>query len=411
MFAIKQLSLSVFLVSTLTLVACGGGGGGSSTDGSSTSSKSNPNEIPTLSSTPLINYTTTFEQNLTIINEKNNGISTQLVPSNGSSNSVIEPSYSVRTYGNSGLSFYYKLDKNQFIRVEYDKLSGKVINARIDTEKSSLSCRNDKWTPEGCEGISMIYDDRTGDSTLLFNNKKFEDSYYTDSSSTNEKITYLVTLNGTVKGSISSKPLVFTDFEKTHNGEITVNGKKMDILRAYMRDTQLVVQFTNGESLYLLTGKSSGLVNSYYTGEEILSSAAAMGTLKKLDNDRVNVEFNNVYFNSKTGSNSKIASGNITLINSYAKIDISNVGKIDTNEVYAYELSNKEITYFITSTTGHGYITVQGQNPVNIQINGYSCTLSDCKNVLISKDGSYIQLKGTKLGDVSVTGSIRTNIH
>ncbi|MEX3013742.1 hypothetical protein AB3515_14455 [Acinetobacter baumannii] len=87
-------------------------------------------------------------------------------------------------------------------------------------------------------------------------------------------------MNGTVKGSISSKPLEFTDFEKTHNGEITVNGKKMDILRAYMRDTQLVVQFTNGESLYLLTGKSSGLVNTYYTGEEILSSAAAMGTLK-----------------------------------------------------------------------------------------------------------------------------------
>ncbi|MEX3013744.1 hypothetical protein AB3515_14465 [Acinetobacter baumannii] len=70
MFAIKQLSLSVFLVSTLTLVACGGGGGGSSTDSSSTSSKLNPNEIPTLSSNPLINYTTTFEQNLTIINEK-----------------------------------------------------------------------------------------------------------------------------------------------------------------------------------------------------------------------------------------------------------------------------------------------------------------------------------------------------
>ena len=317
MFAIKQLSLSVFLVSTLTLVACGGGGGGSSTDGSSTSSKSNPNEIPTLSSTPLINYTTTFEQNLTIINEKNNGISTQLVPSNGSSKSVIEPSYSVRTYGNSGLSFYYKLDRNQFVRVEYDKLSGKVVSARIDTEKSSLTCRDDKWTPEGCEGISVIYDDRTGDSTLLFNNKKFEDSYY----SNNEKVTYLVTLNGTVKGSISSKPLEFTDFEKTHNGEITVNGKKMDILRAYMRNTQLVVQFTNGESLYLLTGKSSGLINTYYTGEESLSSTA-MGTLKKLDNDRVNVEFNNVYFNSKTGSNSKIASGNITLINSYAKIDI-----------------------------------------------------------------------------------------
>ncbi|MFX5176289.1 hypothetical protein ABTC46_18390, partial [Acinetobacter baumannii] len=75
------------------------------------------------------------------------------------------------------------------------------------------------------------------------------------------------------------------------------------------------------------------------------------------------------------------------------------------------ELYNKEITYFITSTTGHGYITFQGQNPVNIQINGYSCTLGDCKNVLISKDGSYIQLNGTKLGDVSVTGSIRTNIH
>jgi len=406
-FAIKQLSLSVFLFSTLTLVACGGGGGGSSTDGSFTSSKSNPNEIPTLSSTPLINYTTNFEHNLTIINEKNNGISTQLVPSNGASKSVIEPSYSVRTYGNSGLSFYYKLDKNQFIRVEYDKLSGKVINARIDTEKSSLTCSDDKWTPEGCEGISVIYDDRTGDSTLLFNNKKFEDSYYFN----NEKVTYLVTLNGTVKGSISSKPLVFTDFEKTHNGEITVNGKKMDILRAYMRDTQLVVQFTNGESLYLLTGKSSGLVNTYYTGEEILSSAAAMGTLKKLDNDRVNVEFNNVYFNSKTGSNSKIASGNITLINSYAKIDLSNVGKIDTNEVYASELSNKEITYFITSTTGHGHITLQGQSPVSIEINGYSCTLSDCKNVLVSKDGSYIQLKDTKLGDVSVIGSIRTNIH
>lgn len=409
MFAIKQLSLSVFLISTLTLVACGGGG--SSMEDSSTSSKSNPNEIPTLSSTPLINYTTTFEQNLTIINEKNNGTSTLLLPSNGSSKSVIEPNYIVRTYGNSGLSFYYKLDKNQYIRVDYDKLSGKVINARINTDKSSLTCSDDKRTPDGCEGISMIYDDRTGDSILLFNNKKFEDSYYVDSSSNNEKITYLVTLNGTVKGSISSKPLVFTDFEKTHNGEITVNGKKLDILRAYMRDTQLVVQFTNGESLYLLTGKSSGLVNTYYTGEEILSSAAAMGTLTKLDNDRVNVEFNNVYFNSKTGANSKIASGNITLINSYAKIDISNVGKIDTNEVYAYELSNKEITYFITSTTGHGYITVQGQNPVNIQLNGYSCTLSDCKNVLISKDGSYIQLNGTKLGDVSVTGSIRTNIH
>ncbi|MEX3013743.1 hypothetical protein AB3515_14460 [Acinetobacter baumannii] len=87
---------------------------------------------------------------------------------------MIEPSYSVSTYGNSGLSFYYKLDKNQFVRVEYDKLSGKVINARIDTEKSSLTCRNDKWTPEGCEGISMIYDSRTGDSTLLFNNKNLK---------------------------------------------------------------------------------------------------------------------------------------------------------------------------------------------------------------------------------------------
>jgi len=104
-------------------------------------------------------------------------------------------------------------------------------------------------------------------------------------------------------------------------------------------------------------------------------------------------------------------SGDITLIDSSAKVDIQNIGKIDTKYVYAYELSNKEMTYFITSTSGSGRIVVQGQSPVSIDINGYSCSLSNCKNVAISKDGTYIKLNGTLLSGVSVTGSIRTNIH
>ncbi|MFU8927441.1 hypothetical protein [Acinetobacter puyangensis] len=413
MVANKRLSLSIFCVFTLCLVACGGGSGGSSDTNSTTSPTSpieNSNETPVVSTIPAVAYTTSVEQNLSILNEGNLGKTISLSPVNKTTQSAIEPSYSVSSYESSGLSFRYILDEDKIVMVDYNKLTNKVIQARIDTEKSTLSCQNNKWTPTGCEGINVIYDDRTGNSTILFNNKQFEQSYYQDStaSSDSEEVKYQVTVNGTVKGSITSKPLVYSDFEKTHTGQITIDGKEMDIFRAFMRDTQLFIQFTNGESLYLLTGKSSGLISGYNSTEGSFLTSS-FGTLKTLPNDRVNVKFNNIYFSSDSGS--KRVSGDITLIDSYAKISFLNIGQIETKYVYGYELSNTEMTYFITSTSGYGYITVQGQSPVSININGYSCTLSDCKNVAISKDGTYIKLNGTLLSGVSVTGTIRTNIH
>ena len=407
----KQLSLSVLFISIISLVGCGGGGSGDSSGEQKTSQAPNPNEIPTVTSSSVISYTTSIDQNLSIFNEKNTGSTYQLSPATTTTKSVIEPSYSVRSYDGVGISFLYKFDANKILIVDYDRLANKVIHARLDMTDSTLSCRKDKWSPLGCNGIDVIYDDRTGDSTISFNKQQFENYYYQEnptSSSGSEKVEYKVMVDGTVKGSITSKPLVFSDFEKTHTGEITVNGKKLDIYRAFMRDKQLFIQFKNGESLYLLTGKSSGLISGYDTAEGSFSTSA-MGTLKTLANDRVNVKLDNIYFSSSTGS--KLVSGDITLIDSSAKVDIQNIGKIDTKYVYAYELSNKEMTYFITSTSGSGRIVVQGQSPVSIDINGYSCSLSNCKNVAISKDGTYIKLNGTLLSGVSVTGSIRTNIH
>lgn len=407
----KQFSLSVLFISIISLVGCGGGGSGDSSGDQMTSQAPNPNEIPTVTSSSAITYMTSVEQNLSIFNEKNTGSIYQLSPTTTTTKSVIEPSYSVRSYDGVGISFLYKFDANKILTVDYDRLANKVVHARLDTTDSTLSCKKDKWSPLGCNGIDVIYDDRTGDSTISFNKQQFENYYYQanpTSSSDSEKVEYKVMVDGTVKGSITSKPLVFSDFEKTHTGEITVNGKKLDIYRAFMRDKQLFIQFKNGESLYLLTGKSSGLISGYDTAEESFSTSA-MGTLKTLANDRVNVKLDNIYFSSSTGS--KLVSGDITLIDSSAKVDIQNIGKIDTKYVYAYELSNKEMTYFVTSTSGSGRIVIQGQSPVSIDINGYSCSLSNCKNVAISKDGTYIKLNGTLLSGVSVTGSIRTNIH
>lgn len=407
----KQFSLSVLFISIISLVGCGGGGSGDSSGDQMTSQAPNPNEIPTVTSSSAITYTTSVEQNLSIFNEKNTGSIYQLSPTTTTTKSVIEPSYSVRSYDGVGISFLYKFDANKILTVDYDRLANKVVHARLDTTDSTLSCKKDKWSPLGCNGIDVIYDDRTGDSTISFNKQQFENYYYQanpTSSSDSEKVEYKVMVDGTVKGSITSKPLVFSDFEKTHTGEITVNGKKLDIYRAFMRDKQLFIQFKNGESLYLLTGKSSGLISGYDTAEESFSTSA-MGTLNTLANDRVNVKLDNIYFSSSTGS--KLVSGDITLIDSSAKVDIQNIGKIDTKYVYAYELSNKEMTYFVTSTSGSGRIVIQGQSPVSIDINGYSCSLSNCKNVAISKDGTYIKLNGTLLSGVSVTGSIRTNIH
>ena len=407
----KQLSLSVFFISIISLVGCGGGGSGDSSGDQITPQVSNPNEIPTVTSSSAVTYTTSIEQNLSIFNEKNTGSTYQLSPTTAVTKSVIEPSYSVRSYDGVGISFLYKFDADKILIVDYDRLANKVVHARLDTTDSTLSCKKDKWSPLGCNGIDVIYDDRTGDSTISFNKQQFENYYYQanpTSSSGSEKVEYKVMVDGTVKGSITSKPLVFSDFEKTHTGEITVNGKKLDIYRAFMRDKQLFIQFKNGESLYLLTGKSSGLISGYDTAGGSFSTSA-VGTLKTLANDRVNVKLDNIYFSSSTGS--KLVSGDITLIDSSAKVDMQNIGKIDTNYVYAYELSNKEMTYFITSTTGSGRIVIQGQSPVSIDINGYSCSLNNCKNVAISKDGTYIKLNGTLLSGVSVTGSIRTNIH
>ncbi|MEB3791241.1 hypothetical protein [Acinetobacter sp. IK40] len=407
----KQLSLSIFFISIISLVGCGGGGSGDSSGDHITPQVSNPNEIPTVTSSSAVTYTTSIEQNLSIFNEKNTGSTYQLSPTTAVTKSVIEPSYSVRSYDGVGISFLYKFDADKILIVDYDRLANKVVHARLDTTDSTLSCKKDKWSPLGCNGIDVIYDDRTGDSTISFNKQQFENYYYQanpTSSSGSEKVEYKVMVDGTVKGSITSKPLAFSDFEKTHTGEITVNGKKLDIYRAFMRDKQLFIQFKNGESLYLLTGKSSGLISGYDTAEGSFSTSA-VGTLKTLANDRVNVKLDNIYFSSSTGS--KLVSGDITLIDSSAKVDMQNIGKIDTNYVYAYELSNKEMTYFITSTTGSGRIVIQGQSPVSIDINGYSCSLNNCKNVAISKDGTYIKLNGTLLSGVSVTGSIRTNIH
>ncbi|MEJ5138176.1 MULTISPECIES: hypothetical protein [Acinetobacter] len=410
MASLRLFSRSLFFVSTLTLFACGGGGGNSTTN-QSVPQVTNTNETPTASSNPVVTYTTSIEQNLSTFNEKNTGTTVQLSPTNLTTKSVINPSYSVKSYDASKLSFYYTFDTNKVVIVNYDRLSDKVINARIDTADSTLSCYSNKLSPTACDGIRVIYDDRTGDSTILFNKQQFENSYYQKSATApfgSEEVKYQVAVNGTVKGNITSKPLVFSDFDKTHTGNIIVNGKQLDIFRAFMRDSQLVIQFTNGESLYLLTGKSSGLISEYY-GTDGDFSTSTMASLKTLANDRVNIKLNDIYFSSEAGT--KIVSGEITLVGSYAKIDIPNVGKIDTKRVYAYELSNKELTYFITSTSGSGQIFVQGQNPIKIDINGYSCTLNECNNVEISKDGTYIKLNGTLLNGIKVTGTIRTNIH
>ena len=48
----------------------------------------------------------------------------------------------------------------------------------------------------------MIYDDRTGDSTILFNKQQFENSYYQKSATApfgSEEVKYQVVVNGTVK--------------------------------------------------------------------------------------------------------------------------------------------------------------------------------------------------------------------
>lgn len=390
----------------------GGGGGGSSSTNSTTPQINNQNEVPTETSAPILNYKTSIEQNLSIFNEKNSGLKTLLTPTFKTTNSIIDSSYKVRSYNGSGISFLYTFDTDKkFVMIDYDRLSRKVTLARIDTTDSTLSCQNTPSSPSDCDGISVIYDDHTGSSNVLFNQKRFENIYYKTSETSpngSEEIKYQVVVNGSIKGNISTKPLLFSDFQKTHTGNISVNGKEMDIFRTYMRDSQLVVQFTNGESMYLLTSNSSGLTNTYYTANESLSSSD-WGTLKKTGNGQVNIKFDNIRFNSK--ANTKVVSGDITLIDSNATINITNVGKIETNEAYAYELSNTEMTYFITSTSGHGYIVTQGQKPVSIDINGYSCTLNNCKNVAISKDGTYIKLNGTLLSGVSVTGTIRTNIH
>ena len=407
----KKLSLSVCIISALNLVACSGEDvNGGASQHKSVASTLSANEKPIVSSTPIADYTTSIEQNLSIFNEQNKGATVQFTPAQRTTKSVVEPSYRVSHSNNSKVSFYYRFDSNKEIFVDYDKLTGKVVQAKIEKDKSTFYCGNGEATNTDCNGINVIYDDRTGNSTVSFNKQQLEVSYEDAPYSIGDG-PYQITVNGTLKGNISRQPLAFTDFEKTHHGNVTVNGKKMDIFRAYMRDNQLVVQFTNGESLYLLTGKSSVFINTYDTREEYLSTPE-MATLKHLDNDRVNVKFNNINFVSDDyGTGSKVVSGDITLIRSSAKIDIPNVEKIDTNEVYVEELSNKETTYLITTATGNGYITVQGQNPVKIDINGYSCTLDACKNVAVSKDGTYIKLNGTLLSGVPVTGSIRTNIH
>lgn len=427
--------LVFFSILAFTLTACGSGGGGGSSSAPATPAPtpSNKNEVPEVISTPATAPATQVQRNLSLFNNKNEGLKVLLSPNTANSSSLNSPAYSVSRQKDNLLTLTYTFGTNQYIAATYNTFSKQLIDLRLRDNDTDISC---SLSPRNnCTNISVIYNERTGNSVLSFNNQQFDASKYqkTTTAPYYEEVFYSITLHGTVKGNIDQKPLSFENLEQKFSGQIKVDNQVMDISRAYMRDSQLVVHFKNGESLYLMTGDSGGLLNGYYTDQEDYSSSAE-GHLSKLNDDRVKISISNAYFSSDSGSRSKTVNGEITLINSIAEFDAESIDRsLSTNHVYVTGLDNRKIKYFVSFSGANDTfrpvsadIVTQDQRPVTIhmEVHGsgdtareYSCTLEKCKNVAISKDGTYLKLDETPLVSVSdpnkfikVSAKVRTNL-
>lgn len=434
----QKLNISGILgILTFTLTACGGGGGGSSSAPSTpvtTSTQDTKNEIPEVINTPAVAPAAQVQRNLSLFNNKNEGLKVLLSPDAANSNSLNNPVYSVSRQKDNLLTLTYTFGTHQYITATYNTLTKQLIDLRLRENDTDISCN---LSPRNnCKNISVMYNERTGNSILSFNNQQFDASKYQETTSAPyyEEIPYKITLHGTVKGNINQKPLSFENLEQNFSGQIKVNNQVMEISRAYMRDSQLAVHFKNGESLYLMTGNSGGFLNGYYTDQEDFSSSAE-GHLSKLNDDRVKISITNADFFSDTGSLSKTVNGEITLINSIADFDAESIDRsLSTNHVYVTDINNRKIQYFISFSGANdtfrpvtANIVTQDQRPVSIhmEVHGvsgdtareYSCVLEKCKNVAISKDGTYLKLDATPLISVSdptksikVSAKIRTNL-
>lgn len=255
---LKIKSCITILTTAAIISACGGG-------------DRNDSKI-TEDTTPVITpFTTEFQS--TLILQKDADPIIQI--SNRSSNQNDEVNaYSVTHHfdkESTSIILSYNFDKNdtnKTLHVNYDPILKEILAVSIGSKRiktgqleiGSMQYACSKSFYDVCKNIQLNFDDKTGNSEIIFNNTKLSTPNLTVDGSTNTTKRFM-TLNGKLIGKLSTPPQTFENIRKTSEVNLSINSQPISPIGIIYEPESTSVTFNT----YTDNGINQGLKSDLFT--------------------------------------------------------------------------------------------------------------------------------------------------
>jgi len=290
------------------------------------------------------------------------------------------------------------------------------INYRNNIEE--FSCDPLTYTEHPrCDQSTISYDPTTGKAELRLNQQPFTSSLVND---TDTAVNY--TLTGQVTGTLSERPLNYLDIPKTSTGNLTINGKAIEIYSA-MIEPQSIALYLSDNIRLMLDKKDNGEYQFFALSMPELpwpsqtSGADSIKVTQTAETITINLtqfrlEGQRSLESGETQNESLVFNGQVTIRKNQVSLSI-NGSKIESNknhEPYTHNSlynSYKNTSFsFADSLRTNVMITTHKNHVIGMrvtQIDGssvftYSCGgVESCKGVSSSDSATHFKLDNTIL--------------
>lgn len=303
----------------------------------------------------------------------------------------------------------YNPDSQQISHIQLEQV---LVGAEANAVSNVLY-----YQPETLDDITLSYDDKTGQSEIVFNNKVLaynavnvapENPTIINTSLNNPSPTETArffVLNGRLKGSLSTAPKNFDDFPKSSNTLLTVNQQPVSMLNTFYDVQNSSVHFSTLSTDALNKQKRdfysidlrNGTVNSaYHLFYPLINPVCGINNLvAQADNlssitAQTNDQTLSLNFNQSSYSNynlpsasacqlgtltSKTLNGSIRLLKPQTQLNISSAEKASTaNQIINFPIQKVDLINHNQKLLSNNFIAVH-------EINGKIKTVSYIANV------------------------------
>jgi hypothetical protein len=277
------------------------------------------------------------------------------------------------------------------------------------------------YQPENLDNITLNYDDKTGQSEIVFSNKAlaYNQAYIAMDNNTvidnllnnpsPADISRFFVLNGRLKGSLSTAPKNFDDFPKSSNTSLTINQQPVSMLNTFYDVQNSSVNFStlstdslnqqkrdfysidlrNGtvnNASYLFYPSNNSSINPACGITNLVAQVNNLPSIAAQTNDQtISLSFNQSSYSNYTIPStsvcqigtlpSKTLNGSIRIVKPQTQLNISSAEKANTEkQIINFPIQQVKLINHNQKILSNGFITIH-------EINGKIKTVSYVANV------------------------------